>query len=332
VSPLVAESARARWSRRAVTIPLAFVLLALLLAAAPVVLLALAIYDVALRRRLAAVRCYTALTVVAAMECIGLVWAFAIWVLRGGIPANFRLQCWWTSTLLAASQRVLGVRFELPPLPDVGTRPILLLVRHASLIDTLFPAVTVAIPHQIRLRYLLKHQLAWDPCIDVIGQRLENVFVRRGSKNASQELVLVQRVAEELGPKLGVVVFPEGTRYSPARRAAAIDKLRARGDTALLAQAEALQAVLPPQPGGVLALLQGAPEADVVFLAHTGLEEARTLADLWNGKLIGRVVRATSWRVPREQVPTGVRARIAWLYDEWAKVDAWVAAEQARGA
>ena len=82
----------------------------------------------------------------------------------------------------------------------------------------------------------------------------------------------------------------------------------------------------------MLALLQGAPEADVVFLAHTGLEEARTLADLWNGKLIGRVVRATSWRVPREQVPTGVRARIAWLYDEWAKVDAWVAAEQARGA
>lgn len=320
----VPEPALAAWSRRAITIPAAFGVLALLLVLAPLVALPLALFDVIARRRLASLRFVTALVVFAAMECSGLVIALAIWLSRGGIPANFRLQCWWTSTLFRAASRVLGVRFEVEPVAHPRDRPIILLVRHASVIDTLFPAVTVAIPHQIRLRYLLKHQLAWDPCIDVIGQRLENVFVRRGAKSAVQEMALIQGVAGDLGPGLGVVVFPEGTRYSPARREAALEKLRARNDRDSLARAEQLTHVLPPQPGGVLALLDGAPTADVVFLAHTGLEDARTLADLWNGRLIGRVVHATSWRVARADVPAGVRARVAWLYEQWARMDGWI--------
>ncbi len=318
------EPALAAWSRRALTIPAAFVLFALLLVLAPLAMIPLGLFDLVARRRWASLRFVAALVLVAFMECAGLVVALWNWLTRGGIAADFRLQCWWTRTLFRLSSRVLGVRFEVEPVALPRDRPIILLVRHASVIDTLFPAVAVAIPHQIRLRYLLKHQLAWDPCIDVIGQRLENVFVRRGAKSAVQELALIQGVAGDLRPGLGVVVFPEGTRFSPARRKAALERLRARNDQASLARAEPLTHVLPPQPGGVLALLDGAPEADVVFLAHTGLEDARTLADLWSGRLIGRVVHATSWRVARADVPSGVRARVAWLYDQWTRMDGWI--------
>ena len=30
------------------------------------------------------------------------------------------------------------------------------------------------------------------------------------------------------------------------------------------------------------------------------------------------------WSVPPEEVPAGEEARIAWLYDWWARIDAWI--------
>lgn len=41
--------------------------------------------------------------------------------------------------------------------------PLVVLMRHASLADTLLPAVVIA-SHGIRLRYVLKRELLWDPC------------------------------------------------------------------------------------------------------------------------------------------------------------------------
>ena len=95
-------------------------------------------------------------------------------------------------------------------------------------------------------------------------------------------------------------------------------------DPALQARARQLRHVLPPRLGGPLALLEGAPEADCVFVAHRGLEGFERVTDLWSGGLVNGVVRVRMWRVPRAEVPSAPAERIAWLYDQWQCVDDWL--------
>ena len=68
-----------------------------------------------------------------------------------------------------------------------------------------------------------------------------------------------------------VLIFPEGTRFSPEKRRRALEKL-ASEDPSLAEAAGDLTHVLPPKPGGVLALFDALPGVDCVVLAHSGLE------------------------------------------------------------
>jgi hypothetical protein len=38
-------------------------------------------------------------------------------------------------------------------------------------------------------------------------------------------------------------------------------------------------------------------------------------------------VRIRFWRIPRAQIPTTREALIDWLWQQWATLDAWVAAQ-----
>jgi hypothetical protein len=82
--------------------------------------------------------------------------------------------------------------------------------------------------------------------------------------------------------------------------------------------------VLPPQPGGVAAALTAAPEADVVWVAHAGLDHVFTVADLWRELPLDSVVRMRWWRVPAAEVPHGFEAQVQWLYAWWERIDAWI--------
>ena len=70
--------------------------------------------------------------------------------------------------------------------------------------------------------------------MDLVGQRLPNVFVRRGSGRPAREAALVASLAEGLGPRDGVVIYPEGTRFTPAKRARALARLAEQNDPARL--------------------------------------------------------------------------------------------------
>src|SRR4030095_7187674 len=82
--------------------------------------------------------------------------------------------------------------------------------------DTLLPAVFASDPHRLRLGNVMKRELLWDPCLDVVGQRTRNAFVRRGSAERDKELALLRQLAAAAGEKDGVLLFPEGTRFSRA--------------------------------------------------------------------------------------------------------------------
>ena len=209
---------------------------------------------------------------------VGIAAAAGLWVGRLAIGRtryltwNFRVQCWWARTLLAGARCLFGMHLEVKGLDQLATGPILLFMRHASVGDTVLPAVLVSSHHGIRLRYVMKRELLWDPCLDIVGNRLPNYFVRRGSSDSAGEIAAVRRLADDLGPDEGVFLYPEGTRFTPERQRRALDRIRRHGDFDLVARAERLRKVLPPRLGGTMALLEAETEADAVFCVHFGFD------------------------------------------------------------
>ena len=269
-----------------------------------------------------------------AAEVVGLAGLAAVWLLALGgrrqarmRELTWRLQQAWAAFLFGAVRVLFGMRVEVTGAEEVVPGPVIVLVRHASIVDNLLPANLVARPYGMRLRYVLKRELLADPCLDVAGRRLPNYFVRRGTGEA-QEVERVRALAHGLGADEGVLIYPEGTRFTPERRARAIARIAER-DPGLAARAGRLRHLLPPRLGGVGALLDGAPSADVVVVAHHGFDGLRLISDIWRGGLVGLVVRVRVTRVPRSAVPEGGAARAEWLYGLWQEVDDWLEARVA---
>jgi 1-acyl-sn-glycerol-3-phosphate acyltransferase len=141
--------------------------------------------------------------------------------------ATWRLQQLWAGALFGAARALFRIRVEVSGDGEVEPGPVLVLLRHASIVDTLLPANLIARPHGIHLRYVLKRELLSDPCLDVAGRRLPNYFVRRGTGEA-REVERVRALAEGLGAEDGVLIYPEGTRFTPARRERALARIAAR--------------------------------------------------------------------------------------------------------
>ncbi len=89
-------------------------------------------------------------------------------------------------------------------------------------------------------------------------------------------------------------------------------------------RAEAMRNVLAPRPGGVLAALDAAPDAGVIFVAHTGLDRLITVADVWRELPMDKVILMRFWSVPPEEIPAERQERIDWLFEWWSRIDEWV--------
>lgn len=258
-----------------------------------------------------------------------LLWLFTLGGHLGGpgfyLGAHYRLQRYWTAALFGGSCQILGMKLVVENSDLVGAEPFILWVRHTSLVDTLLASVVVANPKGIRLRYLVKRELLWDPCLDVVGQRLPNLFVDRSGQRSQQELKAVEALANGLGPREGVLIYPEGTRFT-TKKLQEIQRAFVSESPQIRAAVANYRHVLPPRVGGPLRLLEGAPHCDVVVLAHVGLEGATTAGALWKGDLIGSTIRVELWKLPRHQIPA--QDRVLWLHREWSRVDDWVGAAQ----
>jgi 1-acyl-sn-glycerol-3-phosphate acyltransferase len=322
--------------RRLLTIPGYAIGWALWLAAAPLWLPLAMLVDGVRRSRGVALRSAAAITVYLSCEIMGIVASGGLWVWKRILPVDaerwtdlhFRLEAWWGTTLFRAAVRLFGLRLEVEGDADLGRGPYLLILRHASTVDTLLASALVSRPHDLRLRYVLKRELLWDPCLDIVGHRLPNVFVDRFSDESAQEIRRVEALARDLGPRDGILIYPEGTRFSETKRQRILERFSQKGDARMLEYARSLEFVLPPRPGGTLGLLEAAPEADVVVCAHTGFEGAASLAELWKGALVHRVIRVQFRRIPRDEIPVGRDARIAWILEEWQRVGTWVASHR----
>jgi 1-acyl-sn-glycerol-3-phosphate acyltransferase len=228
----VEESFWVRWGRRAVTVLLYLGLGALSVALLPVtMLMALATDSVRRTGHLVTVRCALGLTRYFLCEAVGIVASFGLWVVNGLWPGatvnrmvtwNLLLQRLWARTLFTGATRLFCMRTEVTGVDSVRRGPLFLFSRHVSTLDTLMPVVFASHPYTLRLRHVMKRELLWDPCLDIVGQRTRNAFVRRGSDEREKEIALLRQLAATVGARDGVLLFPEGTRISPSKRQRAL--------------------------------------------------------------------------------------------------------------
>jgi 1-acyl-sn-glycerol-3-phosphate acyltransferase len=281
------------------------------------------------RRPWMATRLVLFLWVFLAAEVAGLVWFSIHWVTTPPTPdrrerlvaKTWRVQTWWARTLLAAVRRLFRLELDVQDEDTAAPGPVLALFRHASIIDNLLPAVLLSGRLGLKLRWVIKRELLSLPPLDVGGKRLPNYFVDRQSDDPRGELRRIKALATGLRSDEGVLIYPEGTRFTQSRRTRALQRL-ARGSVETYERASRLRHVLPPRPGGVLTVLdQG---YDVVICAHEGLGGFARVKDLWAGSLVGRTIHVRFWRVPAEDIPPGRSARIDWLYTQWEQIDAWI--------
>jgi 1-acyl-sn-glycerol-3-phosphate acyltransferase len=127
----------------------------------------------------------------------------------------------------------------------------------------------------------------------------------------------------------GVMIYPEGTRFSEEKLARYIAPLVAKGG-AVAELVSDYESVLPPRPGGTLALLD-ATGADVVVLAHRGLEGFARVKDVWSGGLVNARIEVKFWRVPRSEIPESRSGRMEWLFRLWSEIDGWVSESRPAG-
>jgi 1-acyl-sn-glycerol-3-phosphate acyltransferase len=326
--------------RRLVVGPVVVVLIVLLLTSAPLWLLVAAAASPVLPGRWRPLRLLWFLVLYAALELACLAALLALWFATGfgaamtsdwSQHAHYALVRWFLAALDWEARRVLGVRVQVEgPAPEAyHERPLVVLARHAGPGDSFLVVHALMNRYDREPRIVLKDTLQWDPAIDIVLNRLPNRFItpdpgRTGDLVEEQIGVL----ARGLDGDDSLVIFPEGGNFTAERRQRAIDRLRDRGLERMAVRAERMMHVIAPRPGGVTAALTTAVDADVVLVAHTGLEHLASVVDLWRGLPMDSVVRMRWWQVPADEVPRDDAAIVEWLYGWWALVDRWIAANR----
>ena len=277
-----------------------------------------------------------------ALEVVGLAVAWVLWVLSGfgrraeapGFRrAHYTMLRLLLDVLMRVAQRLFALRLvtdgtSWSPLDDGvpgSTNAMVVLSRHAGPGDSFLLVHTLMNrDHLRRPRIVLKDVLQLDPLIDVYLNRLPNHFVTSGPGAGATSVEAIADLARGMGDQDALLIFPEGANFTPQRRFRAIQRLRDRKLVAAVRRAEAMRHVLPPRPAGVTAALRAAPHADVVFVAHTGLEHLSTVRDIWRGLPTDKTLYLRWWFVPAAEVPRDETEQTDWLYHWWETIDDWI--------
>lgn len=331
------ESLGIIWARRALTIPGTCLLTALVVGLAPVVVPVLGAIDIVRRNDFRWVRFYISVCVLIGLHPIGLVMLFDAF-LRGGrlwgappereIRLTAKAEAWWANAMVQCAIYIYRMRMIVEGTEQLAGGRVLIFMRHTSILDTMLPLSVIGHPLAKHVRYVMKREVLWNPCVDVVGHRIPTAFVRRGGTRDTSDIEQVMWIAEDLGPEGIVVIYPEGTRFTKEKQAKRLAEIQ-KNNSDLFERAQTLQNVLPPHLGGSLALLSRKTDQDVAFCAHVGFEGAGKMSDWAGGALLDRTIRIRFFRVPSASVPPNDNDRIHWLYQHWQEVDAWIEAQKA---
>ncbi len=321
--------------RRCVIAPLVVALAAVLWVTLPLWLIGAAALSPVLPGRLRALRIVWVAIVYLTCEALLLLVMLGLWLASGfgwrlrtpyfeGIHYDLVQGTMWV--FFQEARRVLRLSIETEgPHPDAHPgRPILVCCRHAGPGDSFVLIHTLMAWYDREPRVVLKDTLAWDPAIDVVLRRIPARFITPDPGEGEDLETQIAELATGLDENDAFVIFPEGGNFTPKRRQRAIDRLRRLGMERMAQRAERMIHVLAPRPGGFLAALDAAPDADVVLVAHTGLDHLLSVGDVWRELPMDKRIIMRWWQVPRDEIPQDREQRIDWLYAWWARIDAWI--------
>ena len=321
--------------RRAVVAPGVIVLTVVILTTIPVWLVGAALLSPLVQGRLRPLRLLWLVLMHLVLESIILIELFGLWIVSGF--GYFIRRPWFERVHYDIAQAYLRIFFREArrvlrlkivtegPTPDAHPgEPLLVCCRHAGPGDSFTLMYALMHWYSREPRVVLKDTLAWDPAIDVILNRVPSRFISPNPRASEDLEAQIADLASNLDANDAFVIFPEGGNFTPERRRRAIEKLRRLGLDAMARRAENMQNVLAPRPGGVLAALDAAPDADIVLVAHTGLDHLLTVSDLWRELPMDKQIIMRWWRVPRAEIPDGRDDRIDWLFSRWEEIDRWV--------
>lgn len=256
-----------------------------------------------------------------------------------------RAERWLRSLYLAAVRvddfwltRVMGLRWSMPdPLALESSGSWIVLSNHVSWAD-IFLVQSLLVRQGLVIQFLTKRGLLWLPVVGLVLFTFEFPLLRRtAGRGGSEEArrrgdfeALREACRRARERPVALVCFAEGTRATPARRAA-------RGSP--------YRHLLPPRAGGFGALCDGLGEALAGVVDCTLVYGARPTAgdrtpgggrrgmnaiSFWSF-LAGDVgpieVRAERW--PAASIPPDREERARWLEARWAVKDATIDARVA---
>ena len=313
--------------RRAVTIPVLGLIDVLLVVLVPVWVPVTLVYDLVRGKfRLPTTRLMLFGLCWAWIESAGVMLLFLLWVFGHGKDhrAHYRVQGWWCGRIIAALGVTVGLRVEVVGAEKVGQGPYVVFCRHASLADSIISCFIVNNTMGFHPRYVLKSDLEMVPCLDLLGNRTPNCFVRRGSANVQAELDALAAMMHGMAEGDAAVIFPEGSRANPAKRERELSRLAERHPERH-ERLGALRHLIPPKPAGAQSMLGALPGADVITVWHQGLDGLDTfpgmLQALSERKVTAHVVVTVH---PRSEVPAD-DGFTEWIDRRWVEMDDAVA-------
>ncbi len=247
---------------------------------------------------------------------------------------HYAIMRWFLDSVQRGATRAFGLRIivEEPELTEAEraarlARPVIVLSRHAGPGDSFLLVRQLLSVYGRRPRVVMKAALQLDPGLDVVTNRLPNVFIQHSKTGSRTYVEQIERLASGLGQAGALVIFPEGGNWTPGRWERGIARLERLGRRDLADRARDMPNLLAPRSGGAFSAIEACPAADVIFVAHAGLDRLVSVRDIWRSLPMDQTIRAKWWRVPVDEVPRALDhdGQLQWLYAWWERIDAWIA-------
>ena len=266
------------------------------------------------------------------MECLGAIIALILWVgtmcgyfmqSRSSQRMHALVQYGWASSLLFGVRLFFNARIIFPDCMVFKSGPILIAAQHSSFFDALLPTVLLGKGGgSIVPRHVLKSDLLLSPSLDFYGNRLPNKFVERSFITRDLDISGVYSIGEELHED-ACVIFPEGTFYTPNRFTKAIKNLQS-SDPERVGEVAQLNHLLPIKPGGILALVSSAPNADLIMVGHHGLSSFSSFKEILNNIPFQNPIEIYVKRIPSSCLPSDTSLCLKFIDNEWLNMDNWL--------
>ncbi len=330
-----------RWIRRLLIWPLPILVVVVYLATVPLLVVLALVISYRLPGKLRALRALGLATTYLVAEAMATCVALVLWIASGfGWKLRSpRFQAAHYAVLRMTLAMVVGMGRRLFSLeiaaagqdlpgddgdPTTEESPLIVMSRHAG------PADSILLLHEVmswrgrRPRIVAKAMLQLDPVMDIYLNRLPNRFITPNPGAGERPVDAIRSLASGMTAHDAFVIFPEGGNFTPDRRLRAIERLREGGYEEAAARAVKLRNVLPPRPAGTVAALAAAPDADAVFVAHTGLDALASIGDLWSSIPIAKTIELNWHVVPAADIPRDEADQEEMLFLAWEAIDAWI--------